>query len=289
MQGFNDGTKVPIKSKTFAQHQVIVTPELASKWLGTQVLNRNVQKVAMLGYRADMIRGLWHFAGDPIRFDVEGHLIDGQNRLEALAGIDIPNFAIPFVVQTGLPAEAQMVMDQGARRTAGQQLYLKGIPSGSSLAAGVRLMWRWEDGKLFDRSITEGTATTNAQVVEWIDTHRDAALKAVDNLWMIRSIGLRPSPGITLALRLGPEMANLVQDFYREMHTLENLPKGSPTLTLAQRLRRVRQVDDLVLTEVDHLGFLVQTWNSWVNGKTRTKLQRPKGGWSVNNFPNLEV
>jgi len=289
MQGFIDGTHVPIKSTTFEQHRAIVNPELAKKWLATQVLNRNVQKVAMLGYRADMVKGLWRFAGDPIRFDWDGHLIDGQNRLEALAGITIPNFAMPFVVQTGLEPEAQTTMDQGARRTAGQQLGLRNIPSGSIVAAGVRLMWRWESGKLFDRSITEATATTNAQVVEWVETHRPETLQAVENLWMIRSIGLRPSVGLALPLRLGPDMGELVYEFYTEMHTLENLPKGSPTLTFAQRLRRVRQIDDMVLSDIDQLGFLVMTWTSWVNGKTRTKLQRPKGGWSMSNFPNLEV
>lgn len=289
MDNFKDGTSVRVKTPTFQQHQVIVTPELATKWLGTQVLNRNVQQFAMLGYRNDMIAGLWHFAGDPIRFDKNGHLIDGQNRLEALSGVTIPNFAIPFVVQTGLPPEAQMVMDQGARRTAGQQLQLKGIPSGSNLSAGLRLAWRWERGELFVSNATESTATTNAQVLNWIENNREQALQALENLAMIRRIGIRPSVGLGFALRLGTGLAAEVREMFREMYELENLPKGSPTLAMAKRVQRVRQSDDLYMNDIDHLGFLIYTWNSWIGGETRTKLQRPKGGWSADNFPKVDI
>jgi hypothetical protein len=124
--------------------------------------------------------------------------------------------------------------------------------------------------------------------VEWIELHRNQAVKALENLWMIRRIGIRPGPGLAFALRGGPRLAAEIHSMYQEMHTLENLPKGSPTLTMARRMHRVRQSDDLFLTEVDHLGFLIYTWNSWVAGKPRTKLQRPTGGWSADNFPKVD-
>lgn len=288
MADFTDGTNVPLISNQFRSYSAIVTPQLATKWLGTQILNRNIQQHAMLGYRTDMKQGLWQFTGDPIRFDKNGHLIDGQNRLEALAGITVPNFALPFVVHTGLEPETQLVMDQGARRTAGQQLFLKGIPSGSNLAAGIRFGWRWERGELFGgvRSQEQGTAVTNAQVVSWIEKNRPRALRSLDDLNFIRSVGLRPNVGLAFSIRLGGAgLADECTAMLREMFELTNLPSGSPTLAFAKRLQRVRASQDLSMNEIDHLGFLIYTWNAWVNGKGRTKLQRPKGGWAAENFP----
>lgn len=288
MADFTDGTNVPLKADSFRSYNAVVTPELASKWLGTQVRNRKVQQHAMLGYRTDMINGLWAFTGDPIRFDRKGRLIDGQNRLEALKGVTVPNFALPFVVQTGLPEDAQERMDQGARRTAGQQLYLKGIPSGSNLAAAIRFGWRWERGELFGgvRSQEQGTAVTNAQVVNWIDEYRPRALRALDDLNYIRSSGLRPNIGLAFSLRAAEfELSEEVTVMLREMHELTNLPPSSPTLALVKRIQRVKASPDLSMNELDHLGFLIYTWNAWVNGKGRTRLQRPKGGWDADNFP----
>lgn len=288
MGQFTDGTNVPLKSDTFRSFNAVVTPELAKKWLGTQTLNRNVQTHAMLGYRTDMINGLWSFTGDPLRFDINGHLIDGQNRLEALGGITVPNFALPFVVQIGLPPEAQQRMDQGARRTAGQQLFLKGIPSGSNLAAAIRFSWKWERGELFggNRTQEQGTAVTNAQVVNWIDQHRSRALRSLDDLNFIRSSGLRPNIGLAFSLRAGAnDLSEEVTVMFTEMHELTNLSASSPTLALVKRIQRVKASPDLTMNELDHLGFLICTWNAWVSGKGRTRLQRPKGGWSAENFP----
>lgn len=291
MGDFTDGTNITLASDTFQVYRAIVTPEIAAKWLGTQVINRNIQQHSMLGYRTDMAQGLWQFTGDPIRFDRRGQLIDGQNRLEALRGIKVPHFALPFIVQTGLAPETQLVMDQGARRTAGQQLYLKGIPSGSNLAAGIRFGWKWESGQLFGgvRSQEQGTAVTNAQVVDWIGNHKARALRSLDDLNFIRSIGLRPNVGLAFSIRLGGAgLAEECTAMLREMFELTNLPPGSPTLAFAKRLQRVRASQDLTMSEVDHLGFLIYTWNAWVNGKGRGKLQRPKGGWSAENFPKPE-
>lgn len=291
MADFTDGTNVPLVSSKFRSYNAIVTPELARKWLDTQINNRNIQRHAMLGYRTDMKNGLWSFTGDPVRFDTFGHLIDGQNRLEAMAGITVPNFALPFVVQTGLPPEAQERMDQGARRTAGQQLQLKGIPSGASLAAAVRFGWRWERNELFGgvRSQEQGTAVTNSQVASWIDEHRPRALRSLDDLHYIRQVGLRTSVGLAFSLRMATaDLAPEVSEMFREMYELTNLPAGSPTLAFSKRLARVRASQDLSLSDVDHLGFLIYTWNAWCNSGRRTKLQRPKGGWSADNFPTPE-
>lgn len=291
MADFKDGAAVRLKTSEFASHVAMVTPEIAAKWLTTQIRNRPVQRSSMRSYRADMVAGRWHFAGDPIRFDSGGHLIDGQNRLTALSEIEMPNMALPFVVQTGLPPETQMVMDQGARRTAGQNLALEGIPSGYNLSAGYRLMAFWQNGMLFDNARSNRQAISNTRVQEWVGENLDVCMKAVANLNRIRKSGIRPSAGMAVTLYItGKGFDSEISSLLEEVHTLSNLPPGAPALTLARRLRNARHSDRTrSLTEPDHLAFLIQTWNSWVAGTPRHNLMRPSGGWNSDNFPELDL
>lgn len=281
-----DGATLRLKSGTKQYDMVSVTPTVAEKWLGTQVRNRNVQEASMRSYRSDMVAGRWEFAGDPIRFDLNGHLIDGQNRLTALAGIEETiDLTITFLVIRGLDTDAQMVMDQGARRTAGQQLGLKGIASGSVVAAGARTALNWERGLLFAHRFDGAALVTNTEVIAWSEQHPELVRLALDRLGVIRHIGLRPRSGLGFVIRLGVDLEDETREFLNEMYELSNLPAGSPTLALAKRLTRVRQDTDLVLSDIDQLGFLTYTWNNWVRGRSASRLQRPKGGWNADNFP----
>lgn len=290
MQGFIDGAKLDVKAP--ADTPVIfatVTPKTAKAWLETQRLNRNIQKISMLSYRADMIAGRWVFTADPIRFDWDGHLIDGQNRLLALSEVTGRNFSLPFAVARGLDPESQMYMDNGARRTAGQQLGLKGIASGSTIAAGIKMALVWERGLLLSADRwREANPVTHTEVIEWAQANPEAVTLAQSFLYRIRTIGLRPSSGIAFVIRVGSALREEVELFFNEMYTLENLSPGSPTLAFAKRIARTRADANLHLSDVDQLGFLIRTWNSWVNGSTRLRLQLPSGGWTVENFPRVE-
>jgi len=288
MSAIINGVDFDPKSATIDAHRVLVTPPIAAKWLGTQVRNRPIQQRSMLGYRADMIAGRWTYAGDPLRFDTDGHLIDGQNRLAALAGILDQAFALEFLVIRGLDTETQMVMDQGARRTAGQQLGLRGLPSGSNLAAGIRMLLVWERGLLFTTGGEGRASITNTEVADWAQAHPAEVDIALERLNALRTIGFRPSSGLAFVLRLGQPLEEEGREFVKEMHDLANLPAGSPTLALAKRLARVKADPDTQLSDIDQLGFVIQTWNNWVRGRSATRLQRPKGGWTAENFPNPE-
>lgn len=290
MQGFIDGATIKVKSPVFKSFNAMVTAETAQAWLDTEVLNRNVQRTAMRGYRNDMLTDLWRFAGDPIRFDIDGHLIDGKNRLTALAGIAREGFELPFVVQVGHDREAQKVMDQGARRTAGQQLQLAGVTSGTYVAAGYKLMILWERGELFLHGNVQ-TPVTTQDILDWIAGNEKTVNQSLSLLNIARNVGLRPSAALAVIIRIcdagyHQEIAAMLQ----EVHDLTDLPKGSPSSTLAKRLRNSRNSERArSLDLLDHLAFLTQTWNSWANNKTRESLLRPTGGWTNDNLPVLDI
>lgn len=289
MQGFVDGDALVLKAPADTPTvKAIVTPATAGRWLESEVKNRALQRISMLTYRADMVAGRWAYTADPIRFDWDGHLIDGKNRLKALSEIGTRNFMIPFAVARGLDPESQMFMDQGARRTAGQQLGLKGIASGSAIAAGAKLALIWERGQMFSDRWGMTNPVTHTEVIEWAQANPEVVTACQKFLTRLRQIGLRPSSGLAFVVRVVPTMPEELELFINEMHSLENLKPGSPTLAFAKRLARVRADSNIVMSDTDQLAFLVRTWNAWINGNSRTNFALPSSGFGLDNFPRVE-
>lgn len=102
----------------------MVTPEIAQGWLQYNTHNRNASMDRVRQFADDMLNGRWEFNAQTITFDREGRLIDGQHRLMAVVESGV---AVPMLVATGLSPSAQMTIDIGAPRSAGQQLSLSGV------------------------------------------------------------------------------------------------------------------------------------------------------------------
>ena len=103
-----------------------VTPEIASKVLQTQVNNRNLSLSREREYRHRMKRGEWLLA-EPWLFDKNGHLIDGQHRATALAGLKDYDIEIPVLMVQGWPDETQSAVDIGYNRTICSIAQLQGV------------------------------------------------------------------------------------------------------------------------------------------------------------------
>lgn len=88
-----------------------ITPRIAKTMLSHNTGNRPLRKAVVQRYATDMENGDWQDNGDPIRFDTNGRLIDGQHRLEAVILSDTP---IDAWVLRGLKPETQKTMDQAA-------------------------------------------------------------------------------------------------------------------------------------------------------------------------------
>jgi hypothetical protein len=100
-----------------------VTPQLAAEWLALNKDNRTYSKDVVKKYASDMKAGAWKFTGDPVRFDIEGVLIDGQHRL--MACIDAETSFTTLVIR-GLPNKTKEVLDIGRKRNLGAVLHSLG-------------------------------------------------------------------------------------------------------------------------------------------------------------------
>lgn len=137
MSALKHTTRESIATKGVTTEIVTITPSLAESWLQTNTANRNASRSLINRYARDMAEGRWRFTGDPIRFDVNKVLIDGQHRLLAIVK---SGTSLTSPVIYGLPAEARDVIDTGKSRTNSDVLALHGLTNPNRCAAVARLM-----------------------------------------------------------------------------------------------------------------------------------------------------
>lgn len=155
-----------IVSDTVHSEIVEITPAIAEAMLEFNTRNRNLKKGSVIQYARDMRNGNWKFAGDPIRFDTTGRLLDGQTRLSAIIKAGRP---IQMTVLTGLEPETQMVMDSGVKRTAGDQLRMAGVVNVNKVASASRLALLVENESVRSNSYNP----TTTEIMEWFEDHDD--------------------------------------------------------------------------------------------------------------------
>lgn len=102
--------------------QETITPEIATEMLAKNFGNRRVngKRVTMLA--KDMESGNWTESPQPISFDPDGNLLDGQHRLTAIKKSGIP---VQMSVAYEVPKEA--VIDRVLERSPGDALYMRGM------------------------------------------------------------------------------------------------------------------------------------------------------------------
>lgn len=261
---------------------IVVDSTTATRWLTKNTKNRKIRQAVVQRYRTDMESGRWSFAGDPIRFDVHGNLIDGQHRLTALS--EIEGVSIPMLVIRGLPPEMQSVMDQGSRRTPGDQLGLKGIPQANVVAAAVKQYLIWEDGLLFrDAKLITGSITTT-RVEEWVDNHPVQLANFQKVITLTKQNDAPPRIAGAVAIRFMQISPADAVEFFQLLARGAGT-HGHPIVTLDKRLASMRR-EGKKMPDRDYLALFITAWNAWREGREMSKFQRPRGGsYSEETFP----
>ena len=259
-------------------------PAEAADALATMTRNRRLSPTKVKQYRNDMLAGRWQFAGESVQFDEEGHLLNGQHRLKALASLEGTAVRLQFLVVRGLPAESQMVMDQVRARQAGQQLQMREVRDANTVAAGVRLWLAYDTGLMFrDAKLAQETITT-AYIEEWVLGHLDIVEALYQFLRDIKATDAPGSVAYAAALTFWQRNPAATAEFFRTF-AKGAAGESSPITVLDKRLQRHRR-EGLKISNRDVLGLYVQAWNAWRRGQSLTKFQRPRGGhWTETTFP----
>lgn len=272
----------PLPFDTLASDHITVDQDVwvdgptAEKWLETTIRNRTAPPNAIAQLAGAMLRpGEWLDNGDTVRFDRDGHLIDGRRRLSALkrAAEIKPGFALRFIVVRGLEPEAQDTMDIGSKRTTGQIFQMHGVANSNHVAAAAQHVHGYLEGKL-NRGRASDRRGTPKQLVDLVAKH----FGAFDNA-MHRAVMLRRQVPVTastaaaaffiISLPLPDETpeqmrqrAEDVADFWVRLTTGENLTAGSPINAMRKRLIR-EAMEPRKAPSRNILAAFIRAWNAY--------------------------
>ena len=98
-----------------------ITPEMAKKYLMFNTSNRKARKSLIATYAREMCSGNWKLTHQGVAFDCNGTLLDGQHRLHAIVDSGV---SVQMLVARGVESKTQLVMDDHAKRNAGDALTL---------------------------------------------------------------------------------------------------------------------------------------------------------------------
>lgn len=259
---------------------VIVTPEMARRWLERNMSNRPISLITVHKYQRDMEAGLWHFTNAGVGFDVQGNLIDGQHRLHAISHLD-DSHGIAMNVTRGLPSEARFYIDQGRKRTPGNQLAMAGVKNYNHNAAGAKFFLVWQTGVLF-RDNKQAQLITAPQIQEWVMNHTDLIDKAnVAHKYLLKN-DAQPSVARAAFFAFSKIDEHQAALFFAKLSSGAGLEAGNPILALRQRLETDRRTNRR-RTSREQLGMIITVWNAWRKGRTLHSVS-PKA-WTVSNFP----
>lgn len=262
--------------------RVTVTPSMAKKWLElNSENNRNAKTSKIPNYARDMKTGNWNSdTGETIKFDSEGVLIDGANRLRAVVMADVE---VDFDVAYDVPTRAMQVIDTGASRTFSDTLIISGV-GGSRMQVSSIVRWviLWDAGVY--RASGGTFAPTHSELMSRYQASPgifDAAASRARDL-SSRQIATASPLGTAYVLFSRIDKGQTEQ-FFDHLITGANLPELHPVLTLRNRLMRTK-VDRI--TRPEQLALTIRAWNALRAGQTPRNLIISRTGELTNtNFP----
>lgn len=117
----------------------------ARKWLLTNHDNRSLSRLHVRNLVRLMEQGRFKYNADPIRFDENGDLTDGQHRLTAVVHSERGQW---LLIAGNIPRSYVRTMDVGLKRSVGHWFKMQGHKSPTTVAASARMLYAFEQGFL---------------------------------------------------------------------------------------------------------------------------------------------
>lgn len=266
-----------------------VTPARARKDLETAQCGRKPSQKVIFNYTRDMKARHWALSGEPVIYDTDCVLRDGQQRFLAViqAAMELANegvisdpeeFSVRMLVTYDMPKESFPFLNSGKPRSLADNWYMEGREYPVLLHAVTNRIAMWEAG----HPMGNAYRPTAAEKIEVLERHPEAADAAeFARGWTVKPPV--PSAGIAgfLWYLLGEKNA-ADRDFFMEgLRAGDGLSAAddtAPILLLRARLHgdfydaRTRGTSVKPSTQV---YLCLRAWDAWRTKENIKKLQMP--------------
>lgn len=251
------------KSRTY--NEVIVTPTLAGEWINQNYKNRPLSQRTLEDYARAMKGNEWKINGESLKFDREGHLVDGQHRLYACVEADAS-----FVtdIRTGLDVEAMVTVDTGKRRTVSDVLAIKGERYTLQLAAACVWIHKLDSGMSSVKSKEKLSVIEVEKILEKHPSIRDSVRRMV----MTRLFYASESMFAAIHCLTKEKHGHAADSFFDQLYEGVDLSATSPVYILREKLMRNRNAK-LKLPLPELAAYIIKGWNNFLTGKSVSVLR----------------
>lgn len=247
-----------------------VSPERAAQFLKQNVNNRPLRKNTVSRYAELMRRGAWLTSPEPIIFDFNGELINGQHRLAAVVE---SGCTVQLTVTRGVDPETFKVIDSGVNRTMADRLHQVDVPHPAIASTAVKYyLWykidprlRWSGGP----NVAHKFQVTTDDVIKVVRAiGYDVVGEAGSIAIKVNKETRLPRPSVATAYLLFKEadpMDLFVSKFFEGLITGVNLRPDDPRLTL----RRTALNSPVATGRSQRMVVaLIKAWNAYVRGRS---------------------
>jgi len=265
-----------------------ITPHIAEHWLRVNINNRSLNNAHVLFLAQQMNDGTWsELNGDTIRFDINGNLLDGQHRLNAVIK---SGKTFKFLVVFGLPVEYFKTMDTGKVRGAADVLGIEGYKYATIAASICRFMIRWynKPSKAVQRSQNATSRVTNQMVSDFAKKNYEKLISYTKTAAHYQNIGDRlmsPTWVGCLLWMFSEKDEREAESFMYKLCTGANVKHKSLLFKLRKKLIESKSSPNKRLTQTAQFAYVIKTWNADRTGKDLKILAyRPASGEA---FPTI--
>jgi hypothetical protein len=255
-----------------------ITPRIAKEMLTRNLTNnRNLSRSYVRKLAKQMKDGSWKYNGDPIRFDIDGNLVDGQHRLSAIVLSDKTQ---EMNVVEGLEKDSFFTIDSGKNRKMADHFAIdyKDIYGShhqcSSLVKAVQMLVLHDSGKNIGRNAIR--ETTYSDVDEYLQNpvNREEAFYAANFIFQItrsRKLGTIMPSAIAIFLKVLTDRICInefqmkkEEDFWKKLLKGVGLEEGHPVWCLRESFVRYKEVASNINC---YIAPFTKAWNAYANGR----------------------
>lgn len=248
---------------------VEISPKLAAEMLEKNHKNRVLRPRVVSQYARDMASSNWRMSAEAIKFDWNGRLIDGQHRLHAIIEADA---TVPMLVARNLDPAVQIVIDAGAKRTAGDALKFDGVGGNvAQVAAIARIAVAWDNGGMRSAAAGLSLRLTNSEVIDWVSENPEALTAAALASRHFTKIGMTPSALGFAAMKFLELDETDAIEFLSTTAEMNVDGMNDPRVVLIRTLLRLKQ-ERVRLTPALQLSLIFRAWNAWRADRKVTTL-----------------
>ena len=256
-----------------------ITPEIAAEYLKVNIKNyRKLQRQVIKRYAEDMKAGRWELNGEPIVFDENGLLKNGQHRLAAIIASGV---TVEMTVVRGV-SESVTAFDLNSVRNATQISAAKGIDVTKCVLSAVNLLFQ----------LTDDGVRTPMRVTEYVEKHQDELGRA----WRCMLNGANTKNikrgslmlASYLMLKLGVMPFYEVQVFFKAFSSNDAFGTDgyevSPALVARRMFDERWKTGSCIRTQREQLDVAVQALLDLHEGKKRTNSYKISSPFSYEKY-----